>query len=195
LSALEVVQQRITRSVAELSLSYAGSPIVAEHRSSLWRSRIGEDETEERPTVNAWLAFDSAPHAGARAPDGLLQRAGSEEPVRLMRIIDCRRHTLLLFDGRAPTPEGYARLAAVARGVEQRYAGLVDVHVVIPAVDRPRDLDWGGSVLMDIYGDLEDRYGARAECAYLLRPDLYIGFRSQPADLDALLAYLSRIFL
>jgi hypothetical protein len=66
---------------------------------------------------------------------------------------------------------------------------------VVPALDRPSELDWEGSVLMDIYGDLEDRYGARAECAYLLRPDLYVGFRSQPADREALLAYLCRIFV
>jgi 2-polyprenyl-6-methoxyphenol hydroxylase-like FAD-dependent oxidoreductase len=195
LSSLEVVQQRITKSVAELTLSYADSPIVGEHRSSMFRSRIGEDESDERPNVSAWWAFDSAAGPGARAPDGLIMREGAEEAVRLATVIDGRRHTLLLFDGRAPTEEGYARLAAVAHAVEAKYRDLVDVHVVVPGDERPTQLAWKGSVLMDIYGDLEDRYGARAECLYLIRPDLYVGFRSQPADQDALLAYLQRIFI
>jgi 2-polyprenyl-6-methoxyphenol hydroxylase-like FAD-dependent oxidoreductase len=194
LSALEVVQHRITRSVAELDLSYRGSPIVGEHRSSVFRSRLGADETDERPTLNAWWAFDSAPSAGERAPDGFVVRAAREEPMRLASVIDGRRHSLLLFDGRAPTDRGYARLTEVARAVESRHPGLVDVHVVVPGADRPTELEWRGSVLIDVFGDLEDRYGSRAECLYLLRPDLYIGYRSQPADQSALLAYLSRIF-
>jgi 2-polyprenyl-6-methoxyphenol hydroxylase-like FAD-dependent oxidoreductase len=195
LSSLEVVQQRITRNVAELTLSYAGSPIVAEHRSSMFRSRFGEDESQERPTVSAWWAFDSAAGAGQRAPDGLILRLGTGESVRLASVIDGRRHTLLLFDGRAPTPEGYARLAGVARAVERSWADLIDVHVVVPGDERPPELEWHGSILLDIYGDLEDRYGARAECLYLVRPDLYIGFRSQPADEVALIQYLKRIFV
>jgi 2-polyprenyl-6-methoxyphenol hydroxylase-like FAD-dependent oxidoreductase len=194
LASLEVVQHRITRRVAELDLSYAGSPIVEEHRSSVFQSRLGADEGDERPTVGAWWAFDSAPRAGERAPDGLVVRPGREDPARLMRVIDGRRHTLLLFDGRAPTKEGYQRLVSVARSVGQRYPDLMHVHIVVPGADRPGDLDWHGSLLMDMYGDLEDRYGARAECLYLLRPDLYVAFRSQPVDGDALLAYLGRIF-
>lgn len=34
-----------------------------------------------------------------------------------------------------------------------------------------------------------------APALYLIRPDVYIGFRSQPADGDALRAYLRRIFI
>lgn len=195
LSSLEVVQQRITRNVAELTLSYADSPIVGEHRSSMFRSRIGEDESDERPNVSAWWAFDSAAGPGARAPDGLVLREGLDEAVRLATLIDGRRHTLLLFDGRAPTADGYARLSSVARSVEAKYRDLVNVHVVVPGDERPGALDWQGSILMDIYGDLEDRYGARAECLYLIRPDLYVGYRSQPAEEAPLIAYLERLFL
>jgi 2-polyprenyl-6-methoxyphenol hydroxylase-like FAD-dependent oxidoreductase len=195
LSALELVQQRITRSVTELDLSYRRSPIVDEHRSSVFRSRLGGEEHDERPTVNAWWAFDSAPSAGDRAPDGLVLRSAHGEPLRLAQAIDGRQHTLLLFDGRAATTRGYGRLTEIARAVEARYRELVDVHVIVPAADRPEELEWRGSVLLDPFGELEDRYGARAECLYLLRPDLYIGFRSQPADQDALFAYLESIFI
>jgi 2-polyprenyl-6-methoxyphenol hydroxylase-like FAD-dependent oxidoreductase len=39
------------------------------------------------------------------------------------------------------------------------------------------------------------RFGAPAECLYLIRPDGYVGFRSRPADLDSLQDYLGRIFI
>jgi hypothetical protein len=39
------------------------------------------------------------------------------------------------------------------------------------------------------------RYGADAECLYLVRPDKYVGFRAQPAEQDSLEDYLRRIFL
>ena len=38
------------------------------------------------------------------------------------------------------------------------------------------------------------RYGARAGCLYLVRPDGYVGFRAQPVDPEALLAYLDRLY-
>ena len=51
------------------------------------------------------------------------------------------------------------------------------------------------SVLLDPEGDLELRFGAVAECLYLIRPDLYIAYRSQPAELEPLAKYLSSIFV
>ena len=44
-------------------------------------------------------------------------------------------------------------------------------------------------------GDLQRRYGAQSECVYLVRPDLYIGFRSQRANGEALDAHLSSILV
>lgn len=78
--------------------------------------------------------------------------------------------------------------------MQRRFADVIAVHVVVPGAERPAALDWSGSVLSDVDGDLEERYGAQAECLYLVRPDLYVGFRSQPADEEALLAHLNRIF-
>ena len=188
LSTLEVVQARIMRTTAELALSYDKSPIVGQHHGGLLGSRLGRDDTsDEAPTISAHSAFMHGPAPGARAPDGYLYRADGRR--RLMELVD-HRHTLLLFDGRAATLEGYQRLAAIARAIDARYAALVAVHVVLPGRDRPLALDWNGSCLSDLDGDLEDRYGARAECMYLIRPDLYVGFRSQPAELAPLLGHL-----
>src|SRR5262249_1402191 len=44
-------------------------------------------------------------------------------------------------------------------------------------------------------GELHHRFGARNACLYVVRPDGYIGFRSQPPDPEALKSYLTQIFL
>jgi hypothetical protein len=48
---------------------------------------------------------------------------------------------------------------------------------------------------LDPRGELHHRYGARSACLYVVRPDGYIGFRSQPPDAEALSSYFTRIFL
>ncbi|MCC6997161.1 MAG: FAD-dependent monooxygenase [Deltaproteobacteria bacterium] len=194
LTSLEVVQARLVRTTAELTLNYKHSPIVGEHTRSVLGARVGRDAAEETPTVRAWRHFALAPGPGERAPDAHVVSAhGRSGASRLLELMD-HRHLLLLFDGRAATLEGYQRLATIAQAVQRRFADVIAVHVVVPGAERPAALDWSGSVLHDVDGDLEERYGAQAECLYLLRPDLYVGFRSQPADEEALLGHLNRIF-
>ena len=63
------------------------------------------------------------------------------------------------------------------------------------ANDQPDQLDWDGSILLDPDHQLHRRYGAGAASLYFIRPDDYIGFRSQPAREEPLLAYLGELFL
>jgi hypothetical protein len=100
-----------------------------------------------------------------------------------------------LFDGRAPTEAGYANLARIANRARKEYGHALIVHVVIPQTTVPTALTWDGSVLFDADGDLDHRYGAGAECQYVLRPDLYVGFRSQPAEEASLFAWLASVFI
>lgn len=194
LASLEVVQQRIARTTAELDLGYRKSPIVSENRQSVLRARVGASDAAEEPNVLAWRNFELAPAAGDRMLDAVVTLGESKESRRLAQIVDGRLHTLLLFDGRARTQAGYARLAGIGKRVNERYAGLVHVHIVVPLNECPKELDWSGSLLLDPEGELEDRYGATAECAYLIRPDLYVGYRSQPADEASLFTHLERMF-
>jgi hypothetical protein len=50
------------------------------------------------------------------------------------------------------------------------------------------------AVLLDPDAELERLYAASTECVYVLRPDLWIGYRSQPADEQKLSTWL-RTFL
>jgi hypothetical protein len=66
---------------------------------------------------------------------------------------------------------------------------------VVPHATAPRALEWDGSVLLDGHRALHRRYGAGSECLYVIRPDGYIGYRSQPAQVDPVMGYLSTIFV
>lgn len=46
----------------------------------------------------------------------------------------------------------------------------------------------------DTSGSLHNRYGARHECLYLIRPDGFIGYRSQPVVPNDFSLYLSHVF-
>jgi hypothetical protein len=196
LGQLELVQRRITRNVAELGLDYRGSPIVAEHHlSALWATfSESEPEAAEPPTLRALRHFKMGPAAGQRAPDGTITDAADGRAKRLFEVVSGLRHALLLFDGIAATRQGYVNLASIARRVRDRYSDVVSVHVVVPRDARPAALDWDGSLLLDPEGDLGHRYGADAECLYLIRPDLYVGYRSEPADEARVMEYLERMF-
>ena len=66
--------------------------------------------------------------------------------------------------------------------------------MVVPYATKPPELRWDGSLVLDASGALHERYGARSECVYLVRPDGYVGYRGQPADEERLFAYLATIF-
>ena len=73
--------------------------------------------------------------------------------------------------------------------------GCVKAHIVIAGSEQPTHLTWHGSILLDPQGKLHAIYGARRQSLYFIRPDGYIGLRSQPTSEKQLLGYLGKIFL
>jgi 2-polyprenyl-6-methoxyphenol hydroxylase-like FAD-dependent oxidoreductase len=203
LTSLEVVQRRLTRATAELDLSYAKSPIVAEERASLLGAHLVHDPDVETPSLASWMDFGAGPRAGDRAPDVELGPPAARQ--RLFSILHGAwpaaggaaggGHGLLAFDGAAHTPEGYARFQAIVDAVTARWPARVAVHLVVQRAAPPERLEHSGAVLLDPDGALHRRYGAGAECVYVVRPDGYIGYRAQPLDIDKLLRWLARTLL
>jgi 2-polyprenyl-6-methoxyphenol hydroxylase-like FAD-dependent oxidoreductase len=109
LTQLEVVQRRILDQASEIALNYRKSPIVAEHRGSIFPS------------------FGAGPAPGDRAPDAVL--AGGE---RLFLALRGTHHTLLLFAGMTPRKD-LGGLAGIAASVTARHGSLVRSLAVSPA--------------------------------------------------------------
>lgn len=193
LTGFDPVRRKIVESLSELSVSYEYSPINSEHTSPLLAARLGETADGETPTVGTRLAFQTGPAAGARAPDGLVRWRG--DTVRLSTLWGGTKFTLLLFDGRSSSADGYEDFEEIARRTRERWGDRVSIYVVTPQRERPAQLSPELEVLHDDASELEQRYAARTECLFVIRPDLYVGFRSQPADGPELAAYLDALLI
>ncbi len=84
-------------------------------------------------------------------------------------------------------------MAAAARQVRAVLGDDVRTHVVVPADRASTELS-GLDVLLEPDGDAHRRYGAAAESLYLVRPDGYIAFRSQPAHAQPVIGHLRTVF-
>ena len=175
----EVVQERMANQLAELKLGYRHSPIVGRHAGS----RFGQRRS---------LA---GPRPGDRAPDARPLALADGSAVSLFEVFRGTHHTLLLFAGLDPEPGAVDRLDALASAVAQRYGPLIRPYLAIAAASPPPSDPTTTPLLLDSELSLHHRYGADAECLYLVRPDKYVGFRAQPADQDSLEGYLERILL
>jgi 2-polyprenyl-6-methoxyphenol hydroxylase-like FAD-dependent oxidoreductase len=173
LSGIEYLQHRMANTLAEVAIHYRHSPIVAQH----WGGYLSG-------------IYRAGPAAGDRAPDSLLWEERTGACKRLFEICRGTRHTLLLFSGPHPTAEDYDHLGHIGKEVQDNYAALIAVHVVLAGEKPAHELAWDGSVLYDHECVVHQRYGADSTCLYLIRPDGYIGFRSLPANLGYLRSYL-----
>ena len=129
---------------------------------------------------------------GDRAPDASPLRSGGRDDRRLLELIDPARHNLILLGG-IETPSGAdAGLREVAEMVAEGFGALIAVHVV--TIDDVSGENWPGNLVVDSELAAHRAYGAVAPCLYLIRPDLYVGFRGLPPDRNSLGGFLSRIF-
>ncbi|WP_448616640.1 FAD-dependent monooxygenase [Modestobacter sp. URMC 112] len=185
---LEVVQRAMLDELAELDVGY---------RDTSWAREVdvlGRRGDPEGAGVVDHLRFRRGPRAGDRAPDAIGRDGDTGAPTRLFDLFRGPWSTLVLFDGPAATDPGYERLAATARQVRAAMGDDVRAVVVVPGGHRPCGLD-GVDVLLDPDRDAHRRYGAAAESLYLVRPDGYIAFRSQPAAAGPVLDHLARLFV
>lgn len=194
-TGLGFARRKLSRTASMLDVRYEASPITGQDRPTLLGTRMLGGGNDETPTVRDWFHFGHGPGPGERAPDVRMDEEREDSP-RLFEVLDPRLHTLLLFDGATASEVGYRGFVELAARLAARFPGLVAVRIVVPHDERPAALaGWSGEVVLDAAGAVHERYGARSECLYLVRPDGYVGYRSQPADLGKLLAYLERIFV
>ena len=151
------------------------------------------------------------PAAGWRAPDVALQPAGGGAPVRVYELMRGTHHTLLAFGepGDAILAEAavlQARLGALVRlvtvsggggggggGVAKPINGASAHHMAAPAPgeQRANGVQANGHApaaalaCTDCFGKARERYGVTEPCAFLIRPDGYIGVARASAEVVA----------
>lgn len=185
----EVIVNRIRKMGTMMLVNYRKSPIVGEHREAA-DMHVKSSDASEAPTLPSWIEFARAHLPGDRAPDMVMFDL-EKRPVRLYEAMQGTRHNLLLFDGK-PTEQGYHNLEKLAQAISERYGSLVAIHLIVADETLPTSLSkFPGNVYLDPEFSLHHAYGAGTESLYLIRPDGYIGFRSQPAKLEPLEQHLS----
>ena len=178
LSQIEPVQHRFVEQISELNIHYRNSPIVCEQGS-----------------FPSHLLSHKGPKAGDRAPEvqPLFREDGTA--TRLFEVLRSMKHTLFLLTGENSSATSLQQLNKLANLVNEHYSELVQVYFVVAAEQVPAEMLAGVPVLLDKQKAMHHRYGAAAECLYLVRPDGYIGYRSQLKDANHFWNYLRTILL
>ena len=198
----EIVQQRFLRKIAMLTIDYRASPMVAEHLPGIFQLRQLGDRISD---ILRWHDFGVMPKAGDRAIDATFCQGDlssghwavpnrDQAKERLFKVLKGTSHHLILFTGAKATTATWESLSQIGAEVEQHFGNQIVSHLVIHGTEKPSTLQWNGSLLLDPDGNFHHRYGARFNCLYLIRPDKYIGFRSQPAKFEPLLKHCEQIF-
>ena len=191
---LDRVQAYAARRSSQLFINYRSSSLSRSHGGTRIAKSTGMAipwaRANGKASLKDLLRFRGGPRAGDRAPDGPSIRAASREKTSLFQEFRGTSFSLLLFDGTARTETGYANLLEIARRVQRLPGNPVKAHLIVGADSAPEGLDREGSVLLDGSGSLHELYGASAESLYLVRPDGYVGFRGQPAEVGPLIEYL-----
>jgi hypothetical protein len=158
----------------QMTMNYAGSPIVGEHL---------EDAPES-----------TGPEPGHRAPDVWgLRRFGVAHPVRLFELTRGPRFTLLLYADATADEGELFRLEKLAITVGQQGRDQIASYLITSSDTQVPSLV-ELAVLKDGSGAFADSYGVKGTAAYLIRPDGHVGFRSAPASTDELQPHLRGIF-
>ena len=182
------LQTGIFRSMSQLDVEYrdgslsrlnAESPLAGLTDAPSWASAV-------RAARRSW----NAPRAGDRVPNGPCLYPDGTETSLYDELHERTGFALLLFTGMTDD-DAIDDLYKIARTVG---GTLVTPYLIVPNGDSVPAGD-DVAVLVDETGELHDRYDAAVPSLYLIRPDDYIGFRSRPARLDPLEAYLTKRIL
>ena len=138
-------------------------------------------------------ALAAGPKSGDRAPDvSGLHRPGLEFPLRLFDLFRGTHHTLLLY-GATPPEIPCQGTSGDWAALRHRCADRLKTYVIVPP-EFPGRGDETAPTLVDTGGHFQRAYAAGGGTAYLIRPDGYVGFRTDALQFDMLDPYLGCIF-
>jgi 2-polyprenyl-6-methoxyphenol hydroxylase-like FAD-dependent oxidoreductase len=168
-------QRQFRNSISELNINYRYSPIVKDCASGFFKFKLNLS-------------------AGDRAPDGSVTVFPNKINTSLFDLLRGTRFTALIFCGINSDLKSCRNLVNIARAIQDKYSQNINVYLILASSIIFDDLDSYDFMLLDSDNNLHYKYKARSNCLYLVRPDGYIGFRSQPLNTKYLENYLSKIF-
>jgi hypothetical protein len=107
----------------------------------------------------------------------------------LFAAIRGNSHTLLLLPN-FHDRQSLSQLLKLADEVQAIFPGILSPHVIMKAGSDADAVPSNVPLWFDTEGRVHRLLGAADSTLILVRPDAYIGYRAQPADLDHLLKYL-----
>jgi 2-polyprenyl-6-methoxyphenol hydroxylase-like FAD-dependent oxidoreductase len=175
------VQDKIKNQFFELSINYRESPITADNWPALTGGLAAGDRLCDAPITPV--------------SSGTPTTAGGT-PTTLFATLNPSEHTLLLLPGTSHHA-GYAGLLETAESIRSQFPGLFSTHAILTSDDSAKNMSAGPNVTvwLDTTGRIHEKLHAKEPTLIWVRPDQYIGYRSQPADAEALAAYFQRYLL
>lgn len=191
LMRMDPVFSRQNAAIAQTDINYRKSSIVRQEMDFPLHLPGGKHLVEHGSCPSAWFHFGEGPHAGDRASDVKPITDEDTENCRLFDRLTHGEHTLFVFVGCSePGRQLTEELNRIAVGIKENYENWIRVFWVIPGSSIREELPDYGTALKDERGLAHFRYGAQAECMYLIRPDKFVGFRSLPPSWDKMDAFL-----
>jgi 2-polyprenyl-6-methoxyphenol hydroxylase-like FAD-dependent oxidoreductase len=148
--------------LSQIRTSYPGSPLSREDGSG----------------------WGGAPAPGDRARQAAVLVDG--QPAHLHDVLGGTRHTVLLFTGLDSESRPAVELGPLAERIEAAYPNLVSARVISAERDAGHPLAVG-----DPHRAAHRAYGVTRACAFVIRPDLHVGYRGHPVSAEAVLADLA----
>lgn len=166
LGSFPLVQDRLRDEWFELSIHYRHSPL----------------SDQQWPPLRGGLA------AGDRMCDAALTSTLDGRQTTLFQALRGTRHNLLLLP---VSSDAASHLLAIADQITRAFPEVFAVHLILKSSELlalPAGL--GVQTWHDSTGQLHEKLHAHEPTAIVVRPDGYLGYRSQPANGEALEAYL-----
>ncbi|WP_431951636.1 FAD-dependent monooxygenase [Nocardia lijiangensis] len=147
----------------------------------------------DSPLVSTAPSGTTGPRPGQRAPDAAgLTRDAVAFPIRLFSLLGRTDHTILIYLDEAAGPESPAAVAALTDAARRATHGRIDIYLLAAAdaeLDEP-----ALPVIRDNDGHFARAYGAKGLCAYVIRPDGYLGFAEHAPTPEDLTKHFAAIF-
>lgn len=187
------VQSLGNRALGGFLVNYRRSPIVGEHDMPFLAHVETLLQGNLHPNPLDEIDFARAPQPGDRAPDadGIIYNDLTQRFFEVLKTDT--RHQLFLFAGSVTqNRERKRELLRIIEQINVEFGNFIRLFLVVN--EHQEAGEDKSKILYDITGELCKHYGARSECLYLIRPDGYISFRSQPINIKAFTEFWQRNF-